>query len=725
MKKFALLILLCVALWGCTTSMSKSYYLGTQEAFNKNWAAAIQHYEKAMLEDPANAYYRVAWVRARVAASNEHLNQARRLAAEGKKEEALAEYDTALSFDPGNRLILNEARRLMKAKPEEEEPAEPGKIEPPIRLDVSEEPMALKFPREVSLRSIFQAMAKYSNVNVIFDEGFRDKPFSIDLTDLQFEQAISTLCMATKNFHRVVDPKTVLIIPDTPQTRMKYDLTAVKTFYLKYIQAQEAQQWLLQMIRSPQKIPTITHNKALNAVTIKDTPQKLELAEKILKLWDKPQGEILVELEIMEVSRQRLRDLGLELDNYAVGVAYTEGVGEGGWANLGNIDLGNADNYSVSIPSAYLRFLETDVETKYIAQPQLRGVHGEKIDVMVGDEVPIPNTTFQPIAAGGVTSQPIVSYEYKPVGFEFHIIPTINSGDEVTLELDVKIKALAGSGFGDLPIISTREVKNILRLRDGETTLMMGLLKDVERTQLKGIPGIKDIPGIGRLFSYTEQEVQQSDVVMTITPYILQSIPMDAEDRDALFLPLEGISTGGARGSRMPRGMPTLPGMERDDMVDVFAEGEEEEEGEEDPESQSGANRITLSPPGFETGTGREFRVNVNLTARAEIQNMSVTMSFNAGVLKLKSINRGNVIQRLGENPSFLDNIDNASGTCVIGFTGSNMTSGFKGSGSLVTLIFESIASGESEIAVSGYSANSVRGRAVQFATGQSRVRIR
>lgn len=721
MKKTAILILLLVSFWGCTSTLSKQYYLGTQEAFNKNWEAAIKYYEQAMQEDPTNPYYRVAWVRARVAASNSHLNQARRLADQGKKEEALAEYDAALSFDPGNKIILNEARRVMKAKPEEEEAGEPRKIQPPIGLEVSEEPMALKFPREVSLRSIFQAMAKYSSVNIIFDEGFRDKPFAINLTDLQFEQAVSTLCMATKNFHRIVDAKTVLIIPDTPQTRMKYDLTAVKTFYLKHIQAQEAQQWLLQMIRSPQKIPTITHNKVLNSLTIKDTPQKLELAGNIIRLWDKPRGAVIIELELMEVSRQRLQDLGMELNNYGVGLAYTGGVAEGGWANLGDIDLGNADNYSINIPSAYLRFLETDVDTKYIAQPQLRGVHGEKIEVMVGDEVPIPQTTFQPIAAGGISSQPIVNYEYKNVGFEFGITPTINSNEEVTLELDIKIKAIAGAGIGDLPIITTREVKNILRLRDGETNLLMGMLKDVERTTLKGIPGLKEIPGIGRLFSYTSQDVQQTDVVMTITPYIIQSIPMEPGDQAPLFLPLEGISSGG-RGSRMPRGMPTLPGADPDDMVDVFAEDEEGEEGEE---PEPGSSRITLSPPGFETGTGREFRVNVNMSTQQEIQNMSLTLSYNAQVLKLKSVNRGNVIMRLGENPSFLQNIDNSSGACVVGFTGSSMASGFKGSGNLVTLVFESIASGESEIAISGYTANSVQGRAVQFTTGQSRVRIR
>jgi len=721
MKKTAILILLLVSFLGCTASMSKQYYLGTQEALNKNWEAAIKYYEQAMQEDPTNPYYRVALVRARVAASSSHLNQARRHADQGKKEEALAEYDAALSFDPGNKIILNEARRVMKAKPEDEETSEPKKIRSPIRLEVNEDPMALKFPREVSLRSIFQAMAKYSSVNIIFDEGFRDKPFAIDLTDLQFEQAISTLCMATKNFHRVVDTKTVLIIPDTPQTRMKYDLTAIKTFYLRHIQAQEAQQWLLQMIRSPQKIPTITHNKVLNSLTIKDTPQKLELAENIIKLWDKPRGAVIIELELMEVSRQKLRDLGLELSNYGVGLAYTGGVAEGGWANLGDIDLGNADNYSINMPSAYLRFLETDVDTKYIAQPQLRGIHGEKIEVMVGDEVPIPNTTFQPVAAGGVSSQPIVSYEYKNVGFEFGITPTINSNEEVTLELDIKVKAIAGAGIGDLPIITTREVKNILRLRDGETNLLMGMLKDVERTTLKGIPGLKDIPGIGRLFSYSSQDVQQTDVVMTITPYIIQSIPMEPGDQDALFLPLEGISSGG-RGSRMPRGLPALPGADPDDMVDVFAE---EEEGGEEEEPEPGSSRVTLSPPGFETGTGREFRVNVNLTTPLEIQNMSLTLSYNAQVLKLNSVNRGNVIMRLGENPSFLQNIDNGSGTCVVGFTSSSMAAGFKGSGNLVTLVFESIASGESEITISGYTANSIQGRAIQLTTGQSRVRIR
>ncbi|NOR15947.1 MAG: hypothetical protein GQ544_09590, partial [Candidatus Aminicenantes bacterium] len=243
-------------------------------------------------------------------------------------------------------------------------------------------------------------------------------------------------------------------------------------------------------------------------------------------------------------------------------------------------------------------------------------------------------------------------------------------------------------------------------------------LKDVERTTLKGIPGLKDIPGIGRLFSYTSQEVQQSDIVMTITPYIIKSIPLEPGDQDPLFLPLEGISSGGGRGSRMPRGMPALPGVELDDEVDVFNEGEE-------GPSRSGANRVTLSPPGFETGVGREFRVNVNLSSQEEIQNMSLTISFNAQVLKLKTINRGNVIQRLGENPSFLQNIDNGSGTCVVGFTSANVTSGFKGSGNVVTLVFESIASGESEISISGYSANSVQGRAIQLTTGKSRVRIR
>lgn len=714
MRKSLILIICAALLWGCTT-LSKNYKLGVQESMNQNWDQAIELYERAVLEDPSNSYYRLALIRAQLSASTFHVAEARKLALDDKVDEALAEYDKALSYDPDSRLILNEAQRLIKQQQQPEAPTPIEMLyEPPVKLKVSDQPITLNFPRDISLKSIFQALAKYAEVNIIFDDSFRDKPFSIDLTDMRFEQALDRLCMASKHFFRVVDERTVLVLVDQPQNRMKYEQLAIKTFYLTNIEAQEVQQPLMQMIRSQTGIPQIVHNKALNSITIRTTPDRLKLAEQIIRLWDKPRGEVLVELELMEVKRQKLSELGLELDQYGAGIGYTAGLSEDGTLNLGDIDFSNKENYSVTIPSAYLRFLQTDVESKFLAQPQLRGVHGETIEYMVGDEVPIPNSTFQAFAGGGIASTPVVNYEYKNVGIEIAITPTVHSQDEVTLELDIKIKALAGSGFADLPVITSRQVKNIMRMRDGETNLLAGMLKDTERTTLKGIPGIKEIPIIGSLFSYTDQEVQQTDVIMTITPHILRSTPMGAEDHAPLWLPLEGIS-GSERAGRLPR-VRGRAAPETDDMMDVLGRDRQQQEG--------GRNRITLNPPGFETGTGREARVNVSLITEEELQNMTLNISFDPQVLKLKAIVRGNVLARLGENPSVLENIDNASGTCIIGFT-APLNQSVKGSGNIVTLVFDALAAGQSEVSVTSISANSTRGQPVSFDSTSSNIRIR
>jgi len=216
--------------------------------------------------------------------------------------------------------------------------------EPPVKLKVSDQPITLNFPRDISLKSIFQALSKYAEVNIIFADGFRDKPFSIDLTDMRFEQALDRLCMASKHFFRVVDERTVLVLVDQPQNRMKYEQEAIKTFYLTNIEAQEVQQPLMQLIRSQTGIPKISHNKAVNSITIRTTPDRLKLADQLLRLWDKPRGEVLIELELMEVQRQKLSELGLELDQYGAGIGYTAGRSEGGTLNLGDIDFSNKDN---------------------------------------------------------------------------------------------------------------------------------------------------------------------------------------------------------------------------------------------------------------------------------------------------------------------------------------------------------------------------------------------
>jgi len=713
MKKYILLILSLMIVWGCAT-FSQSYIRGTQAEMAKSWDEAIESYERALLEDPKNSVYRLALLRAQISARNAHIYKARKLAAQEKKEKALEEYQKALSYDPENRMILEEAQRLSQEEIQKEIPIQ-EKMKPPLSLDVSDEKITLKFIEEADLRSIFKALGKHGDINILFDSQFRDMSLSIDLQDMSFLQALNTLCLSSQNFFRILDENTVLIVPDTPQNREKYDVVAMRTFYVSNIDVKNIQSPLMQMLRRLSQVPKISIDETLNSITIKDIPEVLNTAEKLIKLWDKPKGEVMIDLEIMEVSRKKMRNLGLSFDSYSVSGMYgTPGDKDTSrWIGVDELGFSKTENYQISLPIGTIDFLESDVDTKIIAQPRLRGIEGEKIEYIVGDEVPIPRTTFSPIAAGGVSQQPITSFEYKNVGIEIYITPEIHFEKEITLEMEVKIKALGGSGYGDLPIITTREVKNIIRLKEGETNLLAGLLKDEERKTLKGIAGLKGIPLLGNLFSNTDQEIQQTDVVMTLTPYIIRSIPVSDEDTLPVWMNVgEKISSGLSGEVSQERERPQKKEIPQSPNV-------------MEREPVSGENRISISPPEYRGAKNRELRIRINMASTEEVQNMSLNFSFDPEILELKEVIKGNIIQGMGEKPSFLESIENASGTCTIGFSSPDVDAGFKGSGNLVTFVFTPKASGESSISISGYTCHSPQGESLNFSTSKSRVIIR
>ncbi|MEE8605470.1 MAG: cohesin domain-containing protein [Candidatus Aminicenantaceae bacterium] len=718
MKKVAFLsiVLFILALTGCSP-FNQNYKLATEAAGNKNWDEAIEYYEKALLEDPSNAAYRLALIRAKILASYTHVFKARNLAAAGKKEEALAEYQKALSYDPNNRTILVEAQLLTAKGQEVPEPAE-IKIESPVKLQVNDQKLSLNFMHDrVKLKAIFQALGKHAKINILFDESFKDIPYSVDLTDRTFEQALNSLCMATKNFHRVIDERSLIIVPDLPAKRIQYELTAVKTFYLSNIKAENLQASLLPILRSQFRAPQFMVDKNLNSITLRDTPAVLELAGKLIKLWDKPRGEVMIDLEIMEVSRQKLKKFGLELDQYVMGLGYGGGEnppGESGWFDLSKIDFSKKANFQVTMPTAFLNFLESDQDTKIIAQPRLRGIEGEEMSYLVGDKIPIPRTSFTPFAAGGVPQQPITSFDYEDVGIDIKITPRIHFEGEITLELELNVKSVGGTGIADIPIISTREIKNIIRLKDGETNLLAGLLKDEERVSARGIIGLKSIPILGGLFSSTEKTVQQWDVLMTITPYIIRSIPLTEDDLKPLWINL-GSSFSSAKSSDTSPEEADAATLDR-----LRAQRRREPSG-----LAGGQNRVSLSPGNFEITEGREFRVSIVVQSAEEISSMTLNLSFNPQVLELKQVVQGSIATRLGQDVPFLQNIDNSSGTCTIGFSSTDVARGFKGSGRVASLVFESIAKGDSPLSFSSVTANSPTGAAIQFETPEGRVRVR
>ena len=715
MKKITLLLIAALATAACAT-FSPFYKQGTQAELNRQFDEAIAFYEKAAMENPKEPVYRLALDRVRVSASLFHIQEARKLVAKGQRDAAAAEYGRALALNPRDTQTALEARK-MTIEPPQEEP-KPEKIEYPIKLKGRDAPIQARFGMESSLRSIFTAVGRSAGINILFDENFRDIPYAPDLSSQTLEGALKVLCQATKNFYRIIDERTVIIVPDQPLKRTQYEVNAIRTFYLSNIAAQDVFAALSAMLRAQYAAPSIIFDKNLNSVTVRATAPVLEQADKLLRLWDKAKGEVVIDVEIMEVSRTKLRQLGMSFSQYGAGLRYDAGSAatadtSSSWFSLKGLGLGNSGNYSINLPVAFVQFLETDADTRIIAQPRLRGVADEKITDKVGQKVPMPQTTFTPIAAGGTSTQPLTSYTQQDVGIEINLTPHVHREKEVSLELEIKVSSIGGNGYADIPIINNRELKSTVRLKDGETQLIAGLLRDEERKSIKGIPGLKDIPGIGRLFGAEDTTLDQSDVIMTITPYIIRSLQLGPDDAKPIWLDLDTTPPPAAGGG-------------------LF-----EDEGLRDPEAldnqradlrrraaENAPNLVAVNPGTADVRAGGEFRMAVNVRSAEDVGSMSVTVSYNPRFVSLKDVTESGMTRSLGGKAPFLKNIDNASGVCTLGFTAEN-GKGAKGGGVLALLQFEAKAVGESGLIVAVPSAMSAAGNPIAFTTTDARVVVR
>jgi general secretion pathway protein D len=706
MNKYALILVLALAAGACAT-LSREYRQGVEAEMNQKYDQAIKDYQQAALDDPNNAVYRLALVRAKLSASLFSLHTARSLVAQNKRKEAEVEYKKALFYDPLNRAAADELKALIAPPPKAEKTTQ-EKLEGPIRLKGSGEALSLSFRTEVSLRSIFQTLGRVANVNFLYDDTFRDTNLAIDLTGKDLQQAVNFLCVASKNFSRTIDEKTVIIVPDNVQKRMQYELNAIKTFYLSNIDVSDVQMRLTQMVKTMYKVPSIQVDKNLNSVTIRDTPQAVALAEKLLRSWDKSVGEVVIDIEIMEVDRIRMRKLGIDLSKGTLGIRFNPAnMSDDGYFPIGGTDFGDLANYQITVPTAVAQFLGSDSDTKIIAQPKIRGLSGAKLEYIVGQKVPIVNSQFAAIAAGGLQTQPIVNYTLTDIGITIKMTPRIHLDREVTLEIELTISAIAGEGVAGIPIIANREIKNTVRLKDGETSFLAGLLRDEERLIKGGIVGLKDLPLIGGLFSTSQKTVEQTDVILTITPHILRSTQITDEDAKPIWVDPDNLSgVTGAGGA----------------LRDSREEAAVAEEPPAQPEDDAGST-VYLSPASFEAPRDREFRMNIELSSEKEIGNASLVLTFDPQILKLKDVLEGGGLRQMGEKVPFLKSF--SGGTCTIGFSSPPGGRGFKGRAVLAVLVFTSVSPGQTSLGFTSATAGTPMGQAIVLQTGEASVSIR
>jgi general secretion pathway protein D len=556
MSRPALALGLCLLAAGCASS--QAFKAGQKAERRRDYDVAMLEYSRALKLNPDNQEYRQRLDSARMRAAQEHAFAARRLAGRGLFKEAIDEFRLALDLNPKDAGVAEELRaaekRVLEAgttpsvdeiKEQARERSLPGlELGPEAR-----EPLGLSF-RNASLQECYQALGRTVSVNFVFDPQFVDERITVDLRDLPFEQALAALGNLGKTFHRVTESHVITVVPDTPTKRREYEQQVVKTFFLSNADLKDTID-LLRVVLGARRVAPVP---GANALTINDTPEKVSAAERILQVVDKRRAEVVVEVEILEVNRSKLDEYGIQITspNVNQGLSGVAGAIFPKDTTLDQNPYAKENIVVTALPGVIYRLLKTDTSTRLLANPQLRTSEGQTAQARFGDQVPVPVTTFSPIAAGGVNQQAITSFEYKNVGVNIDITPRVHHDGEVTLALKIDISAVGPAGFQGLPTFNSRTVTSTIRLKDGETNILAGLISDNERRSLDGIPGLSSLPVLGRIFSHNKNEGQETDIVMTLTPHVLQRPAFTADE-------LRSFQLGSAEASPLLFDVPSLP----------------------------------------------------------------------------------------------------------------------------------------------------------------------
>jgi general secretion pathway protein D len=532
-------LVLCLGLLSaCATSNARraAQLAESQQDFDR----AVVEYSKVVQADPEDRTARASLAQARLRAAQSHFAIARRLASLGKFEEALLEYQLAAELNPTDGEVQDEMRRVRAQLRAKIAVADDGKtqletlVKQSLQAPLPGEslpsdvtlPDTLMF-REASARVVLLAIGEYGNLNIVFDPAFRDQPITIDLRKATLAEALDSVSSATRNFWRTTGQRTVTIIPDTPAKRREYEEEIVQTFYLSNADLKETID-ILRIVVDARRIAPLT---ATNAITIKDTPERIAAAGRIISAIDKARPEVIIDVELLEVDRTQLKEYGLQIATPgSPGISGEIYIDDDNLTLRGLRNLTQDNVFITGLPSLYYRLLKTDTATRILANPQLRTSEGVAAQANFGERVPVPVTVFAPIASGGVQTQPITSFNYENVGVNIDITPRTHHDDEVSLAIKVQVSSISGTGFGNLPTFGNRAISTVIRLKDGETNMLAGLIRDDERRVMNGIPGLSDLPIIGPLFAQNRRESQETDIILTLTPRIVRVLNLTAED---------------------------------------------------------------------------------------------------------------------------------------------------------------------------------------------------
>ena len=706
---------LALALLSC--GGSSAFKRGLEYEQLKNYDAALQSYEEALSADPGNARYRLYYKRARFQAAMAHFDRGRRFKEDGRLEEALQEFRRAMQIDPSVSAARQEAETVAALIRDRQQQAEQGESDRP-REDLYPSRQflpAVKLSGEV--RRAYVTLGKLGGINVIFAPDFNPSPpeVELDFTDVTLTEALDLLSLQSKTYWSVLKENTILVAEDTQQTRQRYQEEIVRTFHLSNVGDKADLGQIATALRSLLLMNKVAQIDSQNAIVVRDTPDKIAAAERIIRSIDKSKPEVMIEVYILEVVGTVRQFLGIRPGiPGAINVSPNGPQEEGGSNAIRLSELGQLgrDSFSATIPSIKLGQLYTRVRGRVLQNPTLRASDGEEATFKVGTQQPIAQGSFSTGIGGGTGfgGGAFTTFSTVDVGVTLTITPQVLLNRDISMKIDVALKTI--SGFETLdgnryPILANREINHDIRLREGESSVVGGIIQQSDSVTVDGIPGLSKIPLLRYLFSTEDNNTSDNEIIVVITPRIVR-LP-DILERDTSLALLGSSNTPKFLGTpKQLIGEIAAPGTGNGQAAPPRAGSGST--APNTPGSTLGAPPqatdrpaprlafVRLAGPSEPASRGSRFSIGVSVANAQQVHGLSFNFRFNPELVRLVDVEGGGFLSSDGISVALAERLENSLGRAVISMTRPPDSAGVSGSGVLLNLRFEAVGTGDGSI---------------------------
>jgi general secretion pathway protein D len=757
--------ILCVGIGllaaGCPKG-KPDYQQGRKAENLQDYDAAYDFYQKALKSEPENAEYQIKFNQARFEAAAFHVKQGLKLRERGDLQGAGGEFQRATAMDPSSPIAEQELRKTadmigeqnhaneVAAQPTAESRGPLLASLPPEIKPLSRASINLKMSNDSKI--VFDTIGKLAGLTVVYDPDFPARRIAVDLNDVTLEQALEIASLESKAFWKPVTENIIFVAPDQPQKRRDYEEQVVRTFYLSNtVQAQDLTE-IVTGLRQLLDLKRIQQLNSQNAIIIRDSPDKLAIAAKMIEDIDKAKPEVVIQVQVLEARLDKMRNLGiLPGQSASIGIVppgttttssttgtSTTGTSTAATTNiltLQNLTHLNGSAYSVTLPNFTANALLTDSSTRIIQNPEVRSVDGQSAKLRIGDRVPVATGSFQAGVGVGSTAgagfvNPLVNtqFQYIDVGVNVDVTPRVHPNHEVSLKVSIEVSSVTGqANIGGIqqPIISQRKIDHEIRLKEGEANILGGLVEKTDTKSNNGWPGLGNIPLLRYLFAEDTKSYEDDEILIILTPRIVRMPEWTKENLRSLYsgsetnvqvrrdsevrapvqeAPQAPANPGGA-GNPGTRPMAAAPGTNG---------------------AQSGqSGQMRFEPRSLSLKVGQSATVGVVVDNVSDLFSIPFLLQYDPAVISVEEVQHGGFLQGGNQEIAIVTNINKQRGQAIISATRQPNTVGVSGTGTIMGIVVKAIAPGNSNLSIVQVNAKDSQQKPIPLVTSEATLQVR